>query len=109
MTAAAIRDVTDRKVETAGSLAEALQKVDEAGGFDLLVTDYHLARGETGLEVIAAFRERLQANLKAVLVTGDTSTAIKELPPDPNLRVASKPIRAEELLNLMRALLAGGS
>ena len=96
------------QVETAGSLAEALQKVDETGPFDLLVTDYHLARGETGLQVIAAFKERHHANLKAVLVTGDTSTVIKELPADPNLRVASKPIRAEELLNLMRALLADG-
>jgi two-component system CheB/CheR fusion protein len=94
------------QVETAGSLAEALQKADETGAFDLLVTDYHLDRGETGLQVIAAFRERLQTDLKAVLVTGDTSTAVKELPPDPNLRVASKPIRAEELLNLMRVLLA---
>lgn len=48
------------QVETAGSLAEAFQKVDETGGFDLLVTDYHLARGETGLQVIAALRERLR-------------------------------------------------
>ena len=95
------------QVETAGSLTEALQRADETGAFDLLVTDYHLACGETGLQVIAAFRERLHTDLKAVLVTGDTSTAIKELPSDPNLRVVSKPIRAEELLNLMRVLLAG--
>jgi len=41
-------------------------------------------------------------------VTGDTSTAIKELPLDSRLRVASKPIRAEELLTLIRALLVAG-
>ena len=110
----AVRDATrlllrvdGYQVETAGSLAEALQKMGQTGAIDLLVTDYHLAQGETGLQVISALRERHQANLKAVLVTGDTSTAIKELPQDPNLRVASKPLRAEELLSLMKGLLAG--
>ena len=50
-------------------------------------------------------REAVRSSLRAVLITGDTSTAIKELPFDPHLRVASKPIRAEELLGLLRALL----
>jgi hypothetical protein len=39
-------------------------------------------------------------------MTGDTSSAIKDLPRDPYLRVASKPIEAGELLTLLRALLA---
>jgi len=109
---AAVRDATRflLKVEgydvmAAGSLAEALQKVRQVDGIDLLVTDYHLQDGETGLQVIAALRQEIGSNLRSVLVTGDTSTAIKELPLDPRLRVASKPIRAEELLTLMRALL----
>jgi two-component system, sensor histidine kinase len=109
----AVRDATRLllKVEgfevlTAGSAAEASQKADGSGGIDLLVTDYHLADGETGLQVIEALRQRLGTDLKAVLVTGDTSTAIKELPSDPGLRVASKPVRAEELLHLMKELLA---
>jgi hypothetical protein len=79
---------------------------DSPEGFDLLVTDYHLQDGETGTQVIATVREALQAPLKAVLITGDTSNAIKELPRDPSLRIASKPIRAEELLTLIRGLLA---
>jgi two-component system, sensor histidine kinase len=44
--------------------------------------------------------------LKAVLMTGDTSSAIKDLPRDPYLRLASKPVQADELLTLLRALLA---
>jgi len=39
-------------------------------------------------------------------MTGDTSSAMKEVPRDPRLRVASKPIDADELLALLRALLA---
>jgi len=44
-------------------------------------------------------------DLKAILLTGDTSAAIKEMRSDPNLRILSKPVNAEELLRLLRALL----
>jgi CheY-like chemotaxis protein len=94
------------RVTAVGSLAEALQYVRGANGIDLLVTDYHLNDGELGTQVIAALRESLALPLKAVLMTGDTSTAVAELPRDPYLRVASKPIDADELLTLLRALLA---
>ena len=70
------------------------------------MTDYHLGEGETGIQVIAALREILGFALKAVLLTGDTSTAVRDLPRDTCFRVASKPIKAEELLTLLRALLA---
>jgi hypothetical protein len=56
--------------------------------------------------VIATLREILGVSLRAVLTTGDTSSAIKQLPSDPHLRIASKPIKAEELLTLLRSLLA---
>jgi hypothetical protein len=56
--------------------------------------------------VIAALREALGFPLKAVLMTGDTSSAVQELPCDSYFRVASKPIKSEELLTLLRALLA---
>jgi DNA-binding NarL/FixJ family response regulator len=73
---------------------------------DLLISDYRLGDGETGTQVIAKLREILGISLRAVLTTGDTSSAIKELPRDPHLRIASKPINADELLTLLRALLA---
>ena len=94
------------QVTGVATLAEALQHARAGNAIDLLVTDYHLANGETGTAVISALRESLGTRLKAVLVTGDTSTAIKELPRDPFMRIASKPIQADELLTLMRALLA---
>jgi two-component system, sensor histidine kinase len=108
----AVRDATRLLLKVEGydvvpvaTLAEALQKARELDGINILVTDYHLRDGETGIQVISALREALGAALPAILMTGDTSTAIKELPLDPSLRVASKPIRAEELLGLMGALL----
>jgi len=91
------------QVTAVDSLAEALKHIHN--GIDLLVTDYHLSEGETGLQLIAALRASLSVSLKAVLMTGDTSSAIKEVPRDPYRRIASKPIDAEELLTLLRALL----
>jgi len=88
------------------SLTEALQHVRKGHGVDLLITDYHLGDGETGTQVIAALREILGISLRVVLTTGDTSSAIKQLPRDPHLRITSKPINTEELLKLLRALLA---
>ena len=94
------------RVTAVASMAEALKHVRGGNGVDLLVSDYHLGQGQTGTQVLAALRETLSVPLKAVLTTGDTSSAIKELPRDPFLRVASKPIQADELLTLLRALLA---
>jgi two-component system, sensor histidine kinase len=92
------------RVSAVGSLAEALEAAH--AGVDLLVTDYHLRDRETGAQVIAALRKALGLPLKAVLITGDTSPAIRELPRDSNLRIASKPLQAEELLMLLRTLTA---
>ncbi len=93
------------RVTAVGSLAEALGAMSQ-GAPDLLVTDYHLTGDELGTEVITTLRARWGANLKAVLITGDTSAAIKELSGDPYLRITSKPVDAEKLLTLLRELLA---
>ncbi|MGO9515006.1 MAG: ATP-binding protein [Steroidobacteraceae bacterium] len=92
-------------VAPVASLSQALQHVEQGHRVDLLITDYHLS-GETGTQVIDALRGILGISLRAVLTTGDTSSAIKQLPRDPYLRITSKPIKAEELLQLLRALLA---
>ena len=92
-------------VTAVGSLEEALDAFAAHRHFDLLMTDYHLGPAQTGIQVIAAMRERLGPHFKAVLVTGDTSPAIRSIASDPDLRVTSKPIRAEALLRLLRELL----
>lgn len=94
-------------VSVAGTLAEACEHAEKSPDIGLLITDYHLAAGETGLQVIAAVRERLGATLPAVLITGDTSSAIRDLECDVNLRTASKPVNPDELLALLSQLLAG--
>ena len=91
------------QVTAVATLAEALEQARADPRIDLLVTDYHLSEGETGTQVISAMRAALARPLKAVLITGDTSSAVKELPRDPLLRFASKPIKADELLDMLGA------
>lgn len=93
------------QVIAASGRDEAIECVREHPDIDLVVSDYHLKEHQTGLNVIAAIREQLARNIPAVLVTGDTSTAMRKLPSDGQLRLASKPIEAEELLTLMNELL----
>jgi len=88
-------------VATADEALAQLRKLP----FDLLVTDYHLEGGRTGTQVIAAARELLGPGVKAVLVTGDTSSAVREMQGDARLRITSKPINSDELLTLVRDLL----
>jgi two-component system CheB/CheR fusion protein len=109
----AVRDATRMllKVEgyrvlTASCLAEAQALALEYPQLDLLVTDYHLSNSETGTQVIASLRASLGAHLKAVLITGDTSSAVRDLQHDEKTRLARKPIHAEELLTLLKSLLA---
>lgn len=109
----AVRDATrlllkieGYQVVAVGSLPEALERARSAEGIDLLVTDYHLGDGQTGLEVIAAVRDTLKTPVRSVLMTGDAPSAIRDLPRDPYFRIAAKPIRAAELMTLLRGLLA---
>ena len=96
-------------VVTASGQNEALQAVAGHPGIGLLITDYHLGTDETGVHVISAVREKLGKQLPAVLMTGDTSTAVQELTCDTHLRTASKPINPDLLLSLLRELLTAES
>jgi PAS domain S-box-containing protein len=93
------------RVTAVASLAEAREALQANPDIQAVVTDYHLARGETGIQVVEAARDLRGAGLKAVLVTGDTSSAVQALICDPNLKIASKPVKADELLSLLKALL----
>jgi signal transduction histidine kinase len=58
----------------AGTDGEALAGIaDRDRPPDLIVSDYHLSGGKTGIEVIEALRRTLCAEIPAFLVSGDTS------------------------------------
>jgi CheY-like chemotaxis protein/anti-sigma regulatory factor (Ser/Thr protein kinase) len=59
------------RVTTAQSGEEALALIGERP--DMLVCDYRLREGETGIAVIGRVRERYGADIPAMLITGDTA------------------------------------
>ena len=90
----------------AASAAEANQLVRQDPRIDLVIADYHLHKGETGIDVIAAARELAGEHLGAVLVSGDTSSTLRDVKATDRLRIASKPIQADELLSIIAELLS---
>ena len=95
-------------VSAASGLAEAIRVAEQHRDITVLVTDYHLGNGDLGTQLIDAVRGVIGAQVGAVLVSGDTSGVIKATVSDPRVRVASKPIIAEELLRIIAELNATG-
>ncbi len=91
-------------VSTAAHVAGAVAEARKMQRLDVILTDFHLQDEETGLEVIAAVRGALGRPVNSVLITGDSALAVRELSLDAALRIASKPIKADELLGIIRAL-----
>lgn len=91
-------------VLTASSLGEALDHARDHRTLRLLVSEFHLRDGETGLDVLEALRGLLGPELRAVLMSGDTSPRLESMPRDPSLRVARKPVAADALVGMLREL-----
>ncbi len=98
--------VEGHEVVAVASLEEARQAAEARADLGLLITDFHLAGGETGMQVVETVRRARGAELKAVLVTGDTSSLMRRVRVDQNLRMLSKPVEADELLALIEELAA---
>ena len=94
------------RVATAASVAQAAERVSASQDLGLVITDYHLADGEIGEQVIESVRQIRGSEFKAVLITGDTSTAARCLHRDDNLHFLSKPVDPDQLLGLLKELLS---
>ena len=106
-------DITFGKVDT-----EAEQEIAVAANISSIPTlmafrDGVLVFSQAGAlpaaaleQVIAAVRRQLATVVRTVLITGDTSSAARELQHDERLRIASKPMDGAELLSVLRERLA---
>jgi PAS domain S-box-containing protein len=89
-------------VLTAASEDEALECVSRSGKTpDLLITDYHLRGGVTGLDVIRSIRDQVHTDVPVILVSGDTSDAIV-LDDLKDTGFLTKPVDTDELLTEIR-------
>ena len=64
----------------------------------LLISDFHLLDGSTGVEAVAAIREHFDTEIPAFVVSGDTSKVVKDARLLDNCTLMSKPIDTGRLL-----------
>ena len=85
------------------SLDQALSVIGDSAP-ELLITDYHLPGGKTGLDVIDAVRTVL-GPVPAIMLSGDTSSEVAVSPHHQRVRFATKPVDPDRLVSLVQELL----
>ncbi len=75
---------------------------------DLLISDYRLPGGSTGIDVILELRKAVGATLPALILTGDTSAELEENATGLGCRVLHKPIASDALFSEIQDLLRNG-
>jgi two-component system CheB/CheR fusion protein len=72
---------------------------------DLVLADYNLPNGMSGLEIIDHIRETRGASLPAVVLTGDISTTLLGEIESRHCAQLSKPVKSKDLAQVIRKLL----
>jgi PAS domain S-box-containing protein len=108
----AVVDATSLLLEMEGFDVLSAASVDEVKACldqistapDLLITDYHLRCGETGVAAIRAVRERFDSNVPVILLSGDTSNRITMAEIE-DVTFFTKPVDVDALLVKVHGLL----
>ena len=96
-------------VATAESATEAralIRHVHEVPA--LLISDFHLLDGSTGVEAVSGIREYFEEHIPAFIVSGDTSKVVKDARLLDNCTLMSKPIDTNRLLVAAREAIRTG-
>ncbi|MDX2259377.1 MAG: hybrid sensor histidine kinase/response regulator [Hyphomicrobiaceae bacterium] len=72
---------------------------------DIVLADYHLDNGETGIDAIERLRQAFGSSLPAIVITADHSAATCELAGARGCELLKKPVRPAELRALMTHIL----
>jgi PAS domain S-box-containing protein len=110
---ASVRDATRLLLSIEGfavtavaSPVEALEWCDSHSLPDLIISDYHLSGILSGLELIRSLRAQQQRHCPAILMSGDTSAALRGLQEPADVVLLAKPIPPDLLLKHVRQLLS---
>lgn len=97
------------RVATAASAQEAITLIRHLEEEPvLLISDFHLLDGSTGVEAVGIIRAHYERSIPAFIVSGDTSKVVKDARLLENSTLMSKPIDTPRLLNAARqAILTG--
>lgn len=76
---------------------------------DVVLADYHLNRGQTGVAVVADLRQRLGVEVPAIVISADTSLTQSSLAAAGPFELLRKPVKPAELRALMRHVITSGA
>ena len=86
----------------AQSQQEAMQFVADMGiPPDIILADYQLDEGETGVNAIRQIREMTQTRVSAILITADRSEALRKDGLRHDISVMTKPVKLPQLRSLI--------
>ncbi len=90
------------QVVAALSETEALKILREGSlNIDIMLVDYHLDKGQTGIEAMKAIKEYLGKLIPGILITADFSEEVKEQAIDEGYRYLRKPVNPGALRSLI--------
>jgi len=87
----------------ARAVAKHLERAPE-----LIISDFHLLDGSTGVEAVAEIRKEFNSNIPAFIVSGDTSKVVQEARLIENSAIMNKPINTNHLLEVARVAIMTG-
>ncbi len=74
----------------------------------LVISDFHLLDGSTGVEAVSMIRRYFDNDIPAFIVSGDTSKVVKEARLLDNCTLLNKPIDTNRLLSAAREAIRTG-
>ncbi|OYX98801.1 MAG: hybrid sensor histidine kinase/response regulator [Hyphomicrobium sp. 32-62-53] len=76
---------------------------------DIVLADYHLNRGQTGVAVVSDLRSRLGLEVPAIVISADRSLTQASLAASGTFELLRKPVKPAELRALMLHVMANGA
>jgi CheY-like chemotaxis protein len=75
---------------------------------ELIISDFHLIDGSTGVQAVGIIREYFDATIPAFIVSGDTSKVVKDARLLDNCELLSKPVDTDHLLQAAQKAVDSG-
>mgnify|MGYP002620779294 FL=1 len=99
-------DQEGHRTMVAGDVATALDIAGtNAAELDLVIADYNLSCGASGLDAIASLRQQLGRDIPAIVLTGDIATITLRAVADQGHIQLNKPVKSQQLISLIQHLL----
>lgn len=97
------------QVASAASAREARVAVEHLDAPpQLIISDFHLLDGSTGVEAVAVIRQRFDRIIPAFIVSGDTSKVVQDARSTENCSIMNKPVNTDRLLKAAKEAIATG-